>query len=189
MTRIEAVTSLVALAACLAGGSACAQQFPSRPVRIVVPFAAGGNLDVTTRIVADRMSKVLGQNIVVENRPGAGGVMGAEFVARAEPDGHTLIAGTTGTLIVSPLLVSRPPFSLNDFAPIGMMAVTALLVEVPSSSRFNDLKGLLAFSKAQPGKLTFGHSGLGTTNHIAVLLLQEAVKLQALVKAGVLKAQ
>lgn len=177
--KLRTILTAVSTAAVLfASGSSFAQSFPARPVRIVVPFAAGGNLDVTVRIVAERLSRALGQNVVIENRPGAGGVIGAELVARAEPNGYTLVAGTTGTLIVSPLLVARPPFSLDDFAPIGMMAVTPLVVEVPAGSRFKDFKSFLAEAAAQPGKINMGHSGLGTTNHIAVLLLQEAARVQ-----------
>jgi tripartite-type tricarboxylate transporter receptor subunit TctC len=172
------LAAAVAATAFLAAGSASGQSFPNRPLRIDVPIAAGGNLDVTTRIVADRLSKVLAQNVVIENRPGAGGVIGAEWVARAEPNGYTLVAGTTGSLIVSPLLVAKPPFSLDDFAPVGMMAVTALVVEVPAGSRFKDFKSFLAQARAQPAKITMGHSGLGTTNHIAVLLLQQAADVQ-----------
>jgi len=96
--------------------AAAAQSYPSKPVRIVVPFAPGGNLDVTARLVADSMSKTLGQPFVIENKAGAGGAVGQEAVARAAPDGYTLVAATTGTTIVSPLMIPDPPYSRADFA-------------------------------------------------------------------------
>jgi len=165
---------VIAVAPC----SAAAQSFPSRPVRIIVPFAPGGNLDVTARLIGESMSKTLGQPFVVENRPGAGGAVGQEVVARSAPDGYTLVAATTGTTIVSPLMIPNPPYSLADFAPVGIMAVTPLILEVPAASPYKDFKSYLAAVKANPGKVTIGHSGNGTTNHIAILELQDALKVQ-----------
>jgi tripartite-type tricarboxylate transporter receptor subunit TctC len=163
--------------ACLAV-PAFAQTFPAKPVKIVVPFAPGGNLDVTARLVAESMAKQLGQPFVVENRPGAGGALGSEVVAKSPPDGYTLVAGTTATTIVSPLMVPNPPYGLESFAPVGMMAVTPLILEVPAGSPHQDFKSYLAYVKANPGKVTIGHSGNGTTNHVAILLLQDALKVQ-----------
>ncbi|HEX4763663.1 MAG TPA: tripartite tricarboxylate transporter substrate binding protein [Usitatibacter sp.] len=170
-------TRALLLAACMAG-VAFAQSFPSKPVKIVVPFAPGGNLDVTARLVAESMAKQLGQPFVVENRAGAGGAIGSEAVAKSPPDGYTLVAGTTATTIVSPLMVPNPPYGLESFAPVGMMAVTPLILEVPAASPHKDFKAYLAYVKANPGKVTIGHSGNGTTNHVAILLLQDALKVQ-----------
>jgi len=174
---IRHATRVLLLAAC-AAGAAFAQSFPSKPVKIVVPFAPGGNLDVTARLVGESMSKQLGQPFVVENRAGAGGAIGSEAVAKAPPDGYTLVAGTTATTIVSPLMVPNPPYGLESFTPVGMMAVTPLILEVPAASAYKDFKAYLAYSKANPGKVTIGHSGNGTTNHVAILLLQDALKVQ-----------
>ena len=157
---------------------AFAQPFPAKPVKIIVPFAPGGNLDVTARLVAESMARQLGQPFVVENRPGAGGALGSEVVAKSPPDGYTLVAGTTATTIVSPLLVPNPPYGLESFAPVGMMAVTPLILEVPAASPHKDFKSYLAYVRANPGKVTIGHSGNGTTNHVAILLLQDALKVQ-----------
>jgi len=170
----QALAALLAAASCIAA----AQPFPSRPVKIVVPFAPGGNLDITARLIGESMSKTLGQPFVVENRAGAGGAVGQEVVARSAPDGYTLVAATTGTTIVSPLMIPSPPYSLGDFAPIGIMAVTPLILEVPAASPYPDFKSYLAAVRANPGKVTIGHSGNGTTNHIAILELQEALKVQ-----------
>jgi tripartite-type tricarboxylate transporter receptor subunit TctC len=176
MARLEDL-SIAVLAASLASAVALANGYPDKPVKIIVPFAPGGNLDVTARLVAESMAKQLGQPFIVENRPGAGGALGSEAVAKSAPDGYTLVAGTTATTIVSPLLVPNPPYRLESFSPVGLMAVTALVLEVPASSPHADFKSFLAGVKSKPGKLTIGHSGNGTTNHIAIVLLQDALKL------------
>jgi tripartite-type tricarboxylate transporter receptor subunit TctC len=175
MKRMMKWLAGAALAA--ASGVAIAQAFPNKPVKIVVPFAPGGNLDVTARLIAESMAKQLGQPFVVENRAGAGGALGSEAVAKAPPDGYTLVAGTTATTIVSPLLIPNAPYALKDFAPVGVMAVTPLMLEVPAGSPHTDFKAYLAHVRANPGKVTIGHSGNGTTNHIAILQLQDALKV------------
>ena len=162
----------------LAASTALAQAYPAKPVKIVVPFAPGGNLDVTARLLGEHMAKTLGQPVIIENRAGAGGALGSDVVAKSAPDGYTLVAGTTATTIVSPLLVPNPPYQLSSFAPIGMMAVTPLVLEVPAASPHKDYRSYLAFVRANPGKVTIGHSGNGTTNHVAILQLQEALKVQ-----------
>jgi tripartite-type tricarboxylate transporter receptor subunit TctC len=176
--RLEKLARIAMLLAACIAGSAAGQSFPAKPVKIVVPFAPGGNLDVTARLVAQSMAKQLGQPFVVENRPGAGGAIGSEAVAKSPPDGYTLVAGTTATTIVSPLLVPNPPYELDSFTAVGLMAVTPLLLEVPAASPYKDFRSYLAHVKANPGKVTIGHSGNGTTNHVAILLLQDALKVQ-----------
>jgi tripartite-type tricarboxylate transporter receptor subunit TctC len=170
--------AIAALVLALAASGALAQPFPSKPVKIIVPFAPGGNLDVTARLVAESMAKTLGQPFVIENRAGAGGALGHEVVAKSPPDGYTLVAGTTATTIVSPLMVGNSPYSLQSFAPVGVMAVTPLLLEVPAASPHADFAAYLAYAKANPGKVTIGHSGNGTTNHVAILQLQDALGIR-----------
>jgi tripartite-type tricarboxylate transporter receptor subunit TctC len=165
------------LAILLPASQSLAQGYPNKPVKIVVPFAPGGNLDVTARLVAESMAKTLGQPFIVENRAGAGGALGSEAVSKAAPDGYTLVAGTTATTIVSPLLIANAPYDLQSFTPVGLMAVTPLVLEVPVSSPHRDFKSYLAYVRANPGKVTLGHSGNGTTNHIAILQLQDALKV------------
>ena len=176
---MKAIRAALFAAATLAAFGAGAEQYPSKPVHVIVPFAPGGNLDVTARLFADAMSKELGQSFVVENKPGAGGVVGQEIVARAAPDGYTLVIATSGTTTVSPLMVGgKPPYQLSDFACIGLLAVTPLVLEVPAASPYPDVASFVADVRANPGKVTIGHSGNGTTNHIAILLLQDALKLE-----------
>lgn len=170
--------TLAMLVAALGCATAAAESYPNKPVKIVVPFAPGGNLDVTARLIAESLARQLGQPFIVENRPGAGGAVGSEVVAKAPPDGYTLVAGTTATTIVTPLLVPRPPYQRASFTAVGLMAVTPLVLSVPASSVDADLKSFLARVKSQPGKVTIGHSGNGTTNHIAIVLMQDALKLE-----------
>ena len=167
------------LIASLFACAALAQSYPSKPVHIIVPFAPGGNLDITARLFGEAMSKELGQPFVIENRAGAGGAVGQEYVSKAAPDGYTLVVGTTGTTVVSPLLIAggKPPYALKDFAPIGMLAVTPLVLEVQAAGPYKDVASFLANVRANPGKVTIGHSGNGTTNHIAILLLADALKV------------
>ena len=134
------VRSLAALVLSMASATALAQAWPSKPVKIVVPFAPGGNLDVTARLLGESMAKQLGQPFVVENRAGAGGALGSEVVAKSPPDGYTLVAGTSATTIVSPLLIANAPYGLASFAPVGMMAITPLLLEVPAASPHADFR-------------------------------------------------
>jgi tripartite-type tricarboxylate transporter receptor subunit TctC len=161
----------------LAAGAVFGEAYPVKPVRIIVPFAPGGNLDVTARLIGESMARQLGQPFVIENRAGAGGALGSEAVAKAAPDGYTLVAGTTATTIVSPLLIANSPYTPQSFAPVGIMAITPLLLEVPASSPHADFNAFVAYVRANPGKVTLGHSGNGTTNHIAILQLQQALKV------------
>jgi tripartite-type tricarboxylate transporter receptor subunit TctC len=178
-TTMKAIRAALFAAAALAAFAAGAETYPGKPVRLIVPFAPGGNLDVTARLFADAMSKELGQPFVVENKAGAGGALGQELVARAAPDGYTLVIATSGTTSVSPLLIGgKPPYQLSDFACIGLMAVTPLVLEVPAASKYQDVASFVADVRANPGKVSIGHSGNGTTNHIAILLLQDAMKLE-----------
>ena len=169
--------ALLAASTLVASTLAFAQPYPAKTVKIVVPFAPGGNLDVTARLFAESLAKELGQPFIVENRAGAGGVVGSDGVATSPADGYTLLVGTTGTIVVSPLLVPNPPYQRDSFAAIGMLAITPLLVEVPAASKYQDFKSFVADVKANPGKVTMGHSGNGTTNHIAVLQLQDTLKV------------
>ncbi|MEP6823619.1 MAG: tripartite tricarboxylate transporter substrate binding protein [Ramlibacter sp.] len=159
--------------------SARAQAFPAKPLRIVVPNAAGGAADLTARTVAQKIAGPLGQNVVVDNRPGAGGVVAGELVARAEPDGHTLLLVSSGTAVSVALFKSLPFDTLADFAPVSMLATFDLALVVAEGSRFKTLGELLSWARANPGKLNIGTPNIGTTQHLAAELLKASAGIDA----------
>jgi tripartite-type tricarboxylate transporter receptor subunit TctC len=169
-------TTLLGAMATAIGGPALAQAFPSKPIRFIVPFAAGGNADVTARLIGDGMSRRLGQPVLVDNRPGAGGVVGQEMTLQAPPDGYTMVIAAFGTLYVSPLMAGKPSM-VQAFAPVSMLSTVPMIVVVPSNSRFGDWAALLAAAKAKPGGISLGHAGNGTPNHTDILRLQENEKV------------
>ncbi len=154
-----------------------AQTYPSKTITLVVPFAPGGNIDVIARSIAPSLSKVTGQSVVVENKAGAGGSIGSAYVARAEPDGHTLLVATTNTISVLPFMLKSPPYKPDSFEPIGLAAVSPLVLVVrKDDKRFPDAKSVLQAAKNEPGKISVGHAGQGTSNHIAILRMEDATK-------------
>ena len=148
-----------------------AQDFPARPIKWIVPFAPGGNYDITGRIVAEGLARQLNATVVVENRPGAGGVVGGEAAANAPADGHTLLMGSFNTLFVSPYMASRPSM-VPLFAPIGLMTTVPMLVVTRKDGPFNDMRQVLEQARKAPGSISFGHAGNGTMNHITLMRLQ-----------------
>ncbi len=166
----------LALAPCV--GGAHAQKFPSKTLTLVVPFAPGGNLDVVARTLAPALERVLGKSVIVDNRAGAGGSIGAAYVARANADGHTLLISTPNAIAVLPQVV-KVPYRLDSFQPVGLVATTSLVIVVRASdSRIPDIGALLAKARANPDAVTTGHAGPGTTNHIAILQLEAAGRLK-----------
>ena len=150
---------------------ATAQGFPSRPLRLVVPYAPGGNVDISARIVGPGLSDMLKQTVIVENRPGGGGNVGAALVAKATPDGHTLLVGSSGPLSVNPVVFKDVPYdSVNDFAPVSLVQIVPLVVLVSPKFNVGSVKELIERAKAQPGKITMASAGSGTTNHFAIEL-------------------
>ncbi len=149
-----------------------AQSFPSRPIRIVVPYSPGGGADTTARLIAPKLQEALGETIVIDNRPGAGGVIGDDVVAKAPPDGHTLLIGAFAHA-VNPSLLPKMPFKTpDDFAPISLLvAVPELLVITPSHPA-KTVGDLVAMAKAQPGKLFYASSGNGSAQHLAAELFK-----------------
>ena len=166
----------LALAAAAWALPASAQKFPQKPVTLVVPFAPGGNLDVVARTLAPALGRALGQTMIVDNRAGAGGAIGASIVARAQPDGYTLLVSTPNALVVLPLM-TKTDYQLDSFSPVGLMATTPLVIAVRGQSPLQDIQSLLAAVRAKPGRMTAGHAGPGTTNHVALLQLEQAGKL------------
>jgi len=165
--------ALTLLALAGASSEARGQSWPSRPLRIVVPFAAGaGVLDIMARLIGRHLAEALGQQVVIDNRPGAGGIVGAEVVAKAEPDGYTLLMGNTA-LVVAPYLYAKLPFDpLADFVPISLVNSAPLLLVVHPSVPAQSVGELLAYAKARPGQLNYGSGGVGTTPYLATELLK-----------------
>ena len=160
------------LAVCLACGPGLAQTFPTKPVRIVVPFGAGGVADLTARTVAQKLAESLGQPVLIDNRPGAGGVAAGDTVAKAEPDGHTLLLMSNGTAVSAGLFKSLPFDSLRDFAPVSTLATFDIAIITAAESRFRTLAELLVFARANPGKLNIGSVNIGSTQNLVAELLK-----------------
>jgi tripartite-type tricarboxylate transporter receptor subunit TctC len=151
---------------------ALAQTFPSKPIKIVVPFGAGGVADLTARTVAQKLSESLGQPVLVDNKPGAGGIAAGDLVAKAEPDGHTLLLMSNATAVSAGLFKSLPFDTLRDFAPISTLGFFDIAVLVPADSKFKTLGELVAYAKANPGKLNLGSINIGSTQNLAAELFK-----------------
>jgi tripartite-type tricarboxylate transporter receptor subunit TctC len=165
MTKFSALVS-----AALFAFPALAQEYPSRPVRLIVPFAAGGPNDIIARLVGGRLSDALGQPIVVENRPGAGGNIGTDFVAKAPPDGYTLLSAGPGSLIINPLLGSVPYDTARDFAPVSLMASAPNVLVVHPSVPAKSVRELIELARAHPRQLNYASGGPGSTPHLSAAL-------------------
>jgi tripartite-type tricarboxylate transporter receptor subunit TctC len=170
--------ALIAGICLLAAASAHAQTYPDRLVRIINPYPAGASVDVIGRIIAAKLSESLGQQFIVESRSGAGGNIGADFVAKAEPDGYTLLISAPGPLVVNQTLYSHLSFNpAKDFAPIALAANIPIVLMVHPSVQANNVQELIELARRQPGKINFGSSGIGTTNHLAGELLKTMAKI------------
>lgn len=160
--------------------SAQSQQYPSRAIRFVVPFAPGGANDVVGRIIAQKLSDALGQPVVVDNRGGAGGTIGADIVAKAPPDGHTLLIASVGMAVNVALYPRLPYDTLRDFAPVSLMGEQANVVVVNPSLPAKTIVELLALARAKPGQISYGSGGVGSTSHLVTVLFLMAAKADML---------
>ena len=178
MTRIGSVL----LGACvLLASSVYAQEFPTKPIRVLVPFAPGGVVDTSTRILTNKLQERLGWQFVVDNRPGGNGFIAVQTAARGAPDGYTLLSAHTGEFAVNPHMFKSVPYDFDkDFTSIIMVSDAPMLVVVNVQSPSNSFKELVASAKANPGKLTFGSPGTGSVNHIATEWLVHAAGMKAL---------
>jgi tripartite-type tricarboxylate transporter receptor subunit TctC len=155
-----------------------AQAYPSKPIRIVCPFPVGGIADIYGRMVAARLTETWGQPVVVENRTGAGGNIGADLVAKSPADGYSIVIGSIGTHAVNPTLFAKMPYdALNDFAPISLLLEAEGLLVVHPSVPANSVPELIAYARANPGKLTFASAGMGTASHLAGELFKSMAKV------------
>jgi tripartite-type tricarboxylate transporter receptor subunit TctC len=170
---------VVVLFAIALPSAAQAQTYPDRPIRLIAPFPAGGLADVLARAVGDQMTKSLGQPVIVENRAGAGGNTGADAVAKAAPDGYTLLMSSAGILTANPFLYAKMPFDVETaFIPVSNVAEMSMLLVVHPNVEAKTLKDFVALAKARPGKLNFGSPGIGTTGHLGLAMFMHAAKVQ-----------
>ena len=152
-----------------------AQAYPAKPIRMVLAFPPGGPTDIVARVLAQKMSELMGQPVIVENRLGAGGVVGTESVARSAPDGYTLMFSASGAMVITPHLNSKLPYdTFRDFMPISLGATAPMILIVGPNSPAHSVQELIAQAKTQPGKLNFSTAGIGTPPHLAVELLKSA---------------
>ena len=178
LSRRRILSNAVLLAAAPLAASA-QTSFPTKPLRIVVPNAPGGAADLTARAVGQKMSQGLGQPVVIDNKPGAGGVVAGDMVAKAAPDGHTLLLISSGTAVSATLFKTLPFDTIADFTPVALLASFDLVIVVPSGGRFKTLAELVAWGKANPGKLNIGTPNIGTTQHLAAELFKSQAGVDA----------
>ncbi len=178
MPKKPFLSVLVATVLSLGAWSAHAQNaFPSKPIKIVVPNAAGGAADLTARAVGQKMAEALGQPVVIDNKPSAGGIVAGETVAKAAPDGHTILLISSGTAVSESLFKSLPFDTVKDFIPVAPLATLDLVIVSAEGGKFKTLGDLIAYAKANPGKLNIGTPNIGTTQHLAAELFKSTTGL------------
>ena len=175
----RAVSRCLMLAACaVAAASAFAQNYPNKPVRLIVPFSAGGPADVLARIVGEKLQRSLGQTVVVINKDGAGTLLGVDMVAKASPDGYTLLLGNVA-MVINSSAGKRLPYDLQrDLTPVSLVFTQPLILVLHPAAPLTTLKELIAFAKANPGRLKYGSSGIGTSIHLTTELFRAAVGIE-----------
>jgi tripartite-type tricarboxylate transporter receptor subunit TctC len=168
-----------------------AQDYPNRPIRLVVAFTAGGTTDFVARLLSERLRSLLGQTVIVDNRPGANGAIAAEYVAKSEPDGYTLFFTTVGAVAINPALHGNLPYDpVKDFAPVGMAVFNSTMLVVNASMKIDSARELVALARARPGAITIGVTGLGAISHLGLQLFEATagVKFQAVPYRGASQA-
>jgi tripartite-type tricarboxylate transporter receptor subunit TctC len=164
-------------AAALLASPAWAQDYPSRQLRWVIPFPPAGNYDVTSRIVGEAMGRRLGQTVVMDNKPGAGGILGVDAAVNAPADGYTVVMASFSVLFVAPLMAGKPS-NLPAVTPVSALTTVPMVIVAREGGRFADMRAVLAEARAKPGTISIGHAGNGSTNHVAILRLQASEKIQ-----------
>ncbi|MBC5767888.1 Bug family tripartite tricarboxylate transporter substrate binding protein [Ramlibacter albus] len=178
MKRRLVLQAGTALAGLSASGLALAQQYPSRPIKLVVPWPAAGVTDIVARVVGEKLQAELGQPVVVENKAGANGFIGTEYVAKAAPDGYTLLLMTTSTHVVAPNLYRKLPYDpIKDFAPISQITAAPTIMVAPPNSPHKDVAALIAYAKANPKKLNYATYGAGGSSQLAAALFMQAADI------------
>jgi tripartite-type tricarboxylate transporter receptor subunit TctC len=176
MLRFLALASLLA-----ASFASSAQDWPNRAIRIIVPFAPGGATDIPARLVAPKLSESLGQPVVVENRTGAGGIVGIQAAAQSQPDGYTMLIATNGELVMNPSIYPKLPYDpFKDFVAVSIMVESPMLLVVPANSPYNSLGDIIAAAKAKPGAITYSTAGIGSTSHVLTEMFATQAGIQLL---------
>lgn len=175
ITQAAAAATVLLMVA--APSDSYAQQYPTRVVRMVSPFPAGGVNDTIGRLVAERLGPLLGQQVIVENRPGAGGNIGTDFVAKAAPDGYTILSGGVGSLVMNPIIAKVPYDPLRDFAPVIVVAESPNVLSVHPSLPVRSVRELVALAKSRPGELNYGSGGAGSNPHLSGALFTRMAKI------------
>ncbi|MFS8978313.1 tripartite tricarboxylate transporter substrate binding protein [Cupriavidus necator] len=172
---------MAALAMCVTGAARAADAWPQKPITLIVPWAAGGSTDILARVLSEHLTRSLGQPVIVDNKPGASGNIGSAMVARAKPDGYTLLVGSMSTHAMNPALMPNMPFrGVEDFTPLGLLAYVTNTMVVHPSVPAQNVKELIAYAKANPGKLAYASAGPGSTNHLSAVLFEKMAGIQML---------
>ena len=165
----------------VASAVAVAQDYPNKPIRIIVPFPPGGATDIPARLIAPKLTEALGQPVVIENRAGAGGIIGVEMAAKAAPDGYTLLMATNADFAMTPYIYPKLPYDpFKAFTPISVVVESPMLLVVPASSPYNSLADIIAAAKAKPGTVSYSTAGTGSTSHVLTEMLASDVGIQLL---------
>ena len=178
-TSARFLTALAALWYCVGAGTALAQAYPNHPIRVIIPWPPGQATDLAARMVSEKLVPVLGQPLVADNKPGAGGTIGSEAAARQPADGYTLLAASSGPISISPNVQKLGYDPLKDFAPISLLAINPFVLVVNPSIPANNVKELIALLRANPGKYSFASSGSGATSHLMTVLFNAMAKVEA----------
>jgi len=181
MLRRLAFLAFSLAAALLGAAPAAAQAWPQKPIRLVVGFAPGGVADITARVVAQKLAEQLGAQVVVDNRPSAGGIVAADAVAKAPPDGYTLLLLTNGNAVSASMFTSLPYDTLNDFAPVSLLGTFDVAVVASAEARLDSMGALMAYAKANPGKLNIGTINVGSTQHLSAEMFRSMAGVDATV--------
>jgi tripartite-type tricarboxylate transporter receptor subunit TctC len=178
MERFRAAVALMMLALALVAAGPAHGQYPTRPIRWIVPYPPGGITDSVTRIVTQRIQEAIGQPVVVENRPGANSIVGAELVAKAPPDGYTMLTVIAAHSANATLYAGKLPFdTMKGFAPVSLAAIAPLILTVNTGFPATDMRELIAYARANPGKVSFGSSGIGSAAHLTTELLKQTAEI------------
>lgn len=179
MVKLVFAAASIAYSFTCCSTAAWGQSYPSRPIRIVVPFVAGGTTDIVARIVGQKLSEAFSQSVIVDNRPAAGGTFGTQLVAKANPDGYTLLLCSAGPLVVNPVLNPRLPYDpVKDIAPVTLVATNPYILLVNASSPYQSVQELIKAAKARPGQLNFGTPGIATTSFLVMELFRSIAQIE-----------